>query len=135
MRDSSDVASLVHLLENNCTNPLSKDPSDLMSISTGAVAPSDVSVGLLTAHQKGEETYKDFQEQRLQKGDSFHNTIKMLKVQTFNEMRKKTVKGTTKERGLKADRRLFGNMVLIAQNRKLEMCDVLCHPLSPLPWA
>ena len=50
-------------------------------------------------------------------------------------MKKKTANGPTKEIVLKADRRLFGNMVLIAQSRKLEMCDVLCHPLGPLPWA
>ena len=31
--------------------------------------------------------------------------------------------------------RLFDNMVLIAQSRKLEMRDVLSHPLGPLPWA
>ncbi len=36
---------------------------------------------------------------------------------------------------LKADRRLFGNMILIAQNRKLEMGEVLCYPLGPLPWS
>ena len=36
---------------------------------------------------------------------------------------------------MKADRRLFGNMVLIAHSRKLEMRDVLSHPLGPLPWA
>ena len=34
---------------------------------------------------------------------------------------------------MKADRRLFGNMVLIAQSRKLEIRDVLSHPLGPLP--
>jgi len=45
------------------------------------------------------------------------------------------VKGSTKEVILRADRRLFGNMILIAQNRKLDMCKVLCHPLGPLPWA
>ena len=34
---------------------------------------------------------------------------------------------------MKADRRLFGNMVLIDQSRKLEMRDVMSHPLGPLP--
>ena len=36
---------------------------------------------------------------------------------------------------MKADRRLFGNMVLIDQSRKLEMSDLLSHHLLPLPWA
>ena len=37
---------------------------------------------------------------------------------------------------LKADRNLFAQMILIAKSRKeLEMKDVLCHPLGPLPWS
>ena len=50
-------------------------------------------------------------------------------------MKSKTAKGETKEIVMKADRRLFGNMVPMAQSRKLEMRDVLSHPLTPLPWA
>lgn len=45
------------------------------------------------------------------------------------------MKTSNKEIILRTDRRLFGNMVLIAQNRKLEMQDVFCYPLGPLPWA
>ena len=52
------------------------------------------------------------------------------------QLKSKPAKGKTKEFVMKADRRLFGNMVgLIAQSRKLEMRDVLSHPLGPLPWA
>ena len=36
---------------------------------------------------------------------------------------------------IKADRALFVQMILIAENRKLQISDVLCHPLGPLPWA
>ena len=36
---------------------------------------------------------------------------------------------------LKADRRLFANMVLVATCRNLDMREVLKHPLGPLPWA
>ena len=50
-------------------------------------------------------------------------------------MKSKPAKGKTKEIVVKADRRLFGNMVLIGQSRRLEMLDVLSHPLGPLPWA
>ena len=34
---------------------------------------------------------------------------------------------------MKADRMLFGNMVLIAQSRKLKMRDIMSHPLGPYP--
>ena len=134
-RDKSDVASMIDLLESNWTNPFGNDSSDLVSISTGTVASPDVSTDLLAAREKGELAYKEFEQQRIQKGDCFHDPIKKIKLKTFTAMNSKPAKGKTKEIVMKADRMLFGNMVLIAQSRKLEMRDVLSHPLGPLPWA
>ena len=120
---------MVDLLENNWTNPFGNDPSDLVSISTGVVASPDVSTDLLAAHEKREYAYKEFKQQRIQKGDCLHGPIKKIKLKTFTAMKSKPAKGKTKEIVMKADRRLFGNMVLIAQSRKLEMHAVLSHPL------
>ena len=36
---------------------------------------------------------------------------------------------------LKADRSLFGRIVVMAQSRDLQMTKILSHPLGPLPWA
>ena len=36
---------------------------------------------------------------------------------------------------LKADRSLFGRIIVMAQGRNLRMEDILSHPLGPLPWA
>ena len=36
---------------------------------------------------------------------------------------------------LKADRCLFGHMILVAKSRELNLKDDLSHPLGPLPWA
>ena len=36
---------------------------------------------------------------------------------------------------LKADRCLFGHIIVMAQGRSLKMEDILSHPLGPLPWA
>ena len=71
----------------------------------------------------------------MQKGDCFHDPIKKIKLKIFTTMKSKPAKGKTKRIVMKADRRLFGNMILIAHSRKLEMHDVLSHPLGPLPWA
>ena len=35
----------------------------------------------------------------------------------------------------KADRGLFARMVLMAQNRQMDMRTVLSYPLGPLPWS
>ena len=43
--------------------------------------------------------------------------------------------GENREIALKADNRVFGHMLLVAQNRKLNMKDVLSYPLGPKPWA
>ena len=134
-RGESDVACLVDFMDNNFTNPFGSDPSDLVRLSTWAVATSDFFTDFLTAHKQGEEAYTVFQEQQLQREEGFHNMTKKLKAKTFSDMKQKTAKDPTKEIVLKADRKLFGNMVLIAKNRKLATRDVLCHPLGSLPWA
>ncbi len=133
-KDESDVSSITDMLENNWKNPFLPDSQDMVSISTGTVAPPNGVHDLLTAHQQGETAYREFQE-RLEMGDGFYEPIKKLQLKNFGSMKKKIQKGTTKEVVLKADRRLFGNMILIAQNRKLEMGEVLCYPLGPLPWS
>ena len=60
-----------------------------------------------------------------------------LKLATIGDLSKKmkVLGGTSKEVIIKADRALFAHMIIIAENRKLKMNDVLCHPLAPLPWA
>ena len=80
-RDESDVASMVDLLENNWSNPFGNNPSDLVSISTGTVASPVVATDLLAACEKGEHAYKESKQQRIPKGDCFHDPIK--KIQLF----------------------------------------------------
>ena len=36
---------------------------------------------------------------------------------------------------LKADRSLFGRMIVIAQSMQLNMRAIFVHPLGPIPWA
>lgn len=49
-------------------------------------------------------------------------------MKTFNTSKGKTLKTSIKEVMLRTDSILFGNMVLVAQNTKLEMQDVFCYP-------
>ena len=46
---------------------------------------------------------------------------------------KKVIKNPGTETELCADRNLFARMIIIAESRKLQMQDVLNHPLGPLP--
>ena len=36
---------------------------------------------------------------------------------------------------LKSDRALFGRMIVTGQCRDINMKDMLCYPLGPLPWS
>ena len=64
----------------------------------------------------------------------FHDKMTKLKLKTFDDLSKK-MKGSSKGVIIKAGRALFAQMIITAENRKLKMSDVLCHPLGPLPWS
>lgn len=104
------------------------------------MAPSKIEQDLLAAKAIGEKAYEIFRVERLESQPAktkFHDTIPKAKLQTFIDLNKKVqVKSkTSKEIILKADRNLFAQMTLIAENRKLQMRELLSHPLGPLPWA
>ena len=105
-------------------------------------SPSAVALGakdLLGAYRIGENAYQAFKEERLETDTptmQFHDMMTKEKLRTFTNIRMKPrSQGHAKEAILQADRNLFGQIILVAENRKLKMSDVLAHPLGPLPWA
>ena len=124
-------------METEWINPFSGDPTELISLSTGTVAPSDIANDLLTAKARGETAYKNFQDERIElRKKPFRYPLPKQKLKTFSEINKPRVaKSTNKETVLKADQSLFGHMVLIATTRNLDMKSVLTHPLGPLLWS
>ena len=138
-RDEADVQSLVQLMEISWLNPFNPDQGDLVSLSTATAAPPEVAKDLLGAYRIGEDAYQAFKEARLETDTptiQFHDKMTKTKLRTFTNIRMKPrSQGHAKEAILKADRKLFGQMILVAENRKLKMRDVLAHPLGPLPWA
>ena len=54
-------------MENSWLNPMCPEDTELVSLSTGIVAPADVAKDLLGAHQVGEEAYQMFKKKRLNK--------------------------------------------------------------------
>lgn len=104
------------------------------------MAPPNIQQDLLAAKAVGEKAYEIFRVERLESQPSkakFHDAIPKAKLQTFIDLNKmvRVKRKTSKEIILKADRNLFAQMILIAENRKLQMREVLSHPLGPLPWA
>ena len=126
-------------METSWINPLSQDQDGFVSLSTSSLATSDVANDLLKAHSIGEQAYKDFKEDRLQKYPptaKFYDTMKKQSLKTFTHLnRKVSCKSQASNIVLKADRKLFGQMIIVAQSRQVNMSEVLAHALGPLPWA
>ena len=66
---------------------------------------------------------------------TFHHTLTKQKLKTISDHNKtKKVKQSKGNKTvLHADRNLFAQMMIITESRQLQMQEVLCHPLGPLP--
>ena len=119
-------------------NPFS-ERLGLKTISTAISAPRDIASDLIKACDIGEKNYETFKMERLENDPPekpFHNPLKNNKLKTFTNMcKKKVFKTNGKNIILKADRSLFGRIIVMAQSRNLKMEDIFSHPLGPLPWA
>ena len=136
-KDEQAVSSIIDLIQG-WVNPFTES-QDLISISTAKEAPREIATDLKTAHEVGEKCYATFKEERMEKipqVKKFHDPLKTNKLKTFSDMnKKKQVKTNERSIILKADRSLFGRIIVIAQGRNLQMDYILSHPLGPLPWA
>ena len=138
-RDETNVKNIISLLQDTWLNPFNPDLQDLVCLSTGKVASSEVRDDLLRAKDVSEEGYKAFREQRFECNPpnlKFHDTMKKAKLKTFTDLNKKIkVKASNnQEVVLKAKKRLFAQMIVIAECRNLQMSELLAHPLGPLQW-
>ena len=136
-KDEQAVSSIVDLIQG-WVNPFSES-QDLISISTAKKAPREIATDLKTAHAVGEKCYAKFKEERMENTlqiRKFHDPLKTNKLKTFSDMnKKKQLKTNNRSIILKADRSLFGRIIVIAQERSLQMDAILSHPLGPLPWS
>ena len=66
----------------------------------------------------------------------FIDPLPRQNLKTFKDaVKTKKIKVNGKEHILKADRKLFGRLTVIAQSRALNMREVLKYPLGPLLWS
>ena len=137
-KDEKAVSSIVDMI-GDLVHPF-KESQDLINISNATVAPESIAKDLSTAKARGRSAYVSFREERLEKEQptlKFHDRISKLKLKTFTDVTKTTrmKSGSGKEIILRTTNNLFGNMLMMAQTRQLDMREVLQHPLGPLPWA
>ena len=136
-KDKKDVKALRDIMENSWINPMSTEEEDLVNLSTGAVAPPEVSRDLVTAQTVGKTAYQEYKA-RLEEDhqhEKFYDKLKKQGLKTFTDVGIKCKSKKSQDIVLKADRNLFSHMILVAESRQVNMRDVLVHPLGPLPWA
>ena len=88
---------MVKLLENEWTNPFDPNESELVSISTGSLAPPDVARDLFDAKNIGEEAYEGFKRDRLEDPSSknkFHDKMTKNRLKTFSTSGKRLQQAT-----------------------------------------
>ena len=139
-KDEADVKSLVAMLDGSWINPFLGFQQDLLCLSSGKLATPEIERDLLQAEALGEKAFNTFSCERLESNQPevrFNDPMKKMKLTTFADLakRSKVSKAAGKQEVIKADRALFPQMIIIAENRKLKISDILCHPLDPLPWA
>ena len=137
IKDEVNVKAVENLLQS-WNNPFAES-QNLVSISTAKGAPDDVKNDLMSDLKIGEEAYQRFKKERLESNPpkkKFHDPIQMKKLKTFSSLcKKKEINSKGRAVILKADRSLFGRMIVMGQSRKIHMKDLLSHSLGPLPWA
>ena len=115
------------------TNPFDVTNTNLVSLSSGAVADDATKKDLLTAWDIGEEKLREFKQTRVVQQDAdFFSTIKSLKLKTFaTATRVQTKKAELQS--VRSDRSLFIQLLLVAKDRDIDLRDILCYTLSPVP--
>ena len=98
---------------------------ELVSLSYAVVAPSDIARDIMRVHEVGELAYQKFKSEHLEcelPQMKFHNPMKKSNLRTFSHItKKKTVSKEGTVVMLKADKKNFANMILMAESRDLSM--------------
>lgn len=134
-RIRTDELAVQAVLEtlSSWTNPFVTNV-DLMNIATGTGAPEEVARDVMSALEKGEAAYATFQAERLESSSpkkKFHDPLKKLYLKTFDTGHKhKRVCSDGRTLILKADRGLFGRMIVMGKSRNMSMKVLLRHPFG-----
>ena len=120
------------------TNPFCSDvnPNELYCLSSGVPAKPDVADDLLKAPEIGRNAMENFVKKRLvDKTMSFHDPIKRNKLKTFaaSQVTKKVTSSQNKISQIRAERNVFGQLVLLAIQHDVDLELTLSFPLSPVP--
>eukprot|EP00794_Sanderia_malayensis_P004496 gene4496-5094_t len=138
-RDEADVQKLISCFTSDLMrNSFKQDTQPLVNFGTGVVLPNDIAEGLVRSTEKGRDQMNTFVENRLNTTEiSFWDPIPKLNVKTFKFTTKKVQVKAANDKlvTVGADRDLFGHLLITANVRQINLRDVLCYELSPIPFS
>ena len=114
------------------------DPADkerLYNIATGKPASADAEKFLLSVNVTGEIAKKSFISECIKRPERFEERIPKQKMQTFEtELGRKKIQ-TSNGNVVTACfvRDLFGSLLCLSLQEKIDMAEVLSYPLTPVP--
>lgn len=135
-KDEKDVQSLVELLGTGMSNPFTCDATyqgHLVNIATGIVLPDEDADKLISVKETGQGFMDDFIEERLIKRSvPFFNAVHKPNIKTFHSLSKPMLVGEQKV-AVKSDPNIFSRLLVAAQNRKIDLKNVLSYEISAVP--
>ncbi|GFR97306.1 hypothetical protein ElyMa_004474500 [Elysia marginata] len=109
----------------------------LASLASGRKVQEDVADDLLSVERKGKELFESFVKNRLKKKtEGFHKPLQRNKTKTFSSLKKATtLKKDKNVVKVKAQRNLFGQLLVLSQEDNIDLQKVLQYPLTPTQWS
>lgn len=137
-RDETDVGKVVDLINNQYQNPfdLNTVPDNLVNIASGQVASEEIEKSLNEFRDVSQEAVNQYVSERLsnERSVKFWNPIPRSKIRTFANMRKPFSVDKTSKLMLDSEV-LFRRLLAVANNRDIDMKEVLQHELASVPPA
>lgn len=137
-KDREALNNILNEIKKNI-NPFDPtiDKDQLFNITTGKATTEQISNFLLNADILGQEQKDEFLEKCGSDPDRFEQSIKRNKILNFASdcIKRKISKDGSKEVLIKMERDVFGKLLAIALEKKIDMEECLSYPLAPAPPA
>ena len=135
-RNSKDLCQIMSLVKDTM-NPFSTDinKEHLFNIGSGKSATEDTSKFLLNVVSTGCKARERFIEECVEDPKRFERPIRRVKLHTFgNEGGKYKIRGKdNKLVAVSMMRDLFGSILFLSLEKKVDTSEVLTYPLTPVP--
>ena len=130
-KDENHVERMISVIKDR-VNPFD-GPGKCVFISSGVTVSPEIKQDLPGAERAGDTLVTGFLKNRIVSNNvSFFDPLPRQNLKTVKDaVNTKKIKVNGKEHILKADRKLFGRLAVIAQSRALNMREVLKYPLGP----